>query len=190
MEAMATSPTTRRFTSDEVWCMLGIGLLDRDEPYELIDGELVHVSPQDPPHARVISELTQALTFAYGTPFIVRVQLPIGGIAESIPEPDLAVTTAEIGRRDRHPCADESTLIVEVSDTSVRRDIRKGAIYAAAGAPEFWRVEIPRKVVVVHRRPRPDGTWTEVTEVEAGGAFALPGLSQRIEVATFLRPPA
>ena len=60
MEAMATSPTTRRFTSDEVWRMVAIGLLEPDEPYELIDGELVHVSPQNPPHARVISELTQA----------------------------------------------------------------------------------------------------------------------------------
>ena len=100
---------------------------------------------------------------------------------------DTKVTTAPIRRRDRHPRADEATLIIEVSDTSVPRDIRKGAIYAAAGTPEFWRVEIPRQVVVIHRGPKPDGTWGDVTEVGVGAGSALPGTHQGIEVASVLR---
>ena len=168
--------------------MVAIGLLEPDEPYELIDGELVHVSPQNPPHAVVIVELTSILTFAYGVAFRVRPQLPVGGISDSIPEPDLLICPVEVAGLDRHPRADEATLIVEVSDTSVRRDIRKGAIYAAAGAPEFWRVEIPRRVVVVHRLPQADGTWREVTEVGVDDTLPLPGIGGGIDVATFLRP--
>ena len=184
--AMATTPAIRRFTSDEVWQMVEIGLLGADEPYELLDGELTYVSPQNPPHAGVIRALNSALSLGYGAAFQVAVQLPIGGIADSIPEPDLAVVTTEIGFQDTHPRADQTILIVEVSDSSVRRDIRKGAIYAIAGAPVFWRIEVPRRVVIVHQKPQSDGTWGDVTEVDGAGALKLPGIDRRIDVAAFL----
>ena len=184
--AMATTPATRRFTSDEVWQMVRIGLLEQDEPYELIDGELRYVSPQNNAHATAIRELTSALTLAYGPAMRVGVQLPIGGIVDSIPEPDFAVLTAELANQGRHPHANETLLIIEVSDTSVRRDVRKGAIYATAGAPEFWRIEVPRGIVIVHRGPQPDGTWCEATEIGMGGTLELPGIDQRLDASAFL----
>ena len=184
--AMATTPATRRFTSEEVWQMVRIGLLEQDEPYELIDGELRYVTPQNSAHATAIRELTSALTLAYGPAMRVGVQLPIGGIVDSIPEPDFAVLRAELANQGRHPHANETLLIVEVSDTSVRRDVRKGAIYAAAGAPEFWRIEVPRGAVVVHRGPRPDGTWCEATEIGMSGSLELPGIDRSLDVSAFL----
>ena len=119
MAATEQPPATRRFTSDEVWKMVEIGLLDPDEPYELIDGELVYVSPQNPPHFNVIGELTAHLGNAYGMDYRVMVQGPIGGIIDSIPEPDLSVVPKAIITDDHHFAARDTLLIVEVSDTSV-----------------------------------------------------------------------
>lgn len=75
MAATSDRPATRRFTADEVWRMVEIGLLAPDEPYELLDGELLYVSPQDPPHD-VIRELTTQLVLAYGADYRVGAQLP------------------------------------------------------------------------------------------------------------------
>ena len=182
---------TRRFTADEVWRMVEIGLLDPDEPYELINWELLYVSPQNPPHAKVITRLNMALAAVYGPrDSVVRVKHPIGGIVDSIPEPDLAVVTLAVEEQERHPRADETLLIVEVSDTSVARDVSKGGIYATAGAPLYWRVDVTRRVVVVHRGPVADGTWSDVAAVAIDETLDLPGIEGTLEVVRILAPPA
>lgn len=167
--------------------MVEIGLLHPDEPYELIDGELLYVSPQNPPHAKVIGRLTTHLVLAYGLQYRVRVQMPIGGIADSIPEPDLAVVTVNVDEQDRHARADETLLIIEVSDTSVPRDVRRGSIYAAAGAPSYWLVDVGRQIVTVHTGPTSDGAWRDVTEVGLDGRLDLPGIDTTLPVAAVLR---
>ena len=174
MAAISEQPTTRRFTSDEVWRMVDTGILGPDEPYELIDGELLYVSPANPPHAGVIGRLNTALVLAYAPRgYIVRVQCPIGGIADSIPEPDLAVVPIPAAEQGEHPRADQAALIVEVSDTTLRGDIRKRPIYAAAGAPVYWIVDLGRDAVVVHTGPRSDGTWTDQRVVDIDGQLEL-----------------
>ncbi len=183
MAATSDRPATRRFSADEVWRMVEVGLLALDEPYELIDGELLYVSPHNPAHAATVAELTTALVLAYGAEFRVRVRLPIGGIADSIPEPDLAVVPRHTGALPRHPRADETLLVIEVSDTSVAGDVRKGAIYAAAGAPTYWLVDVAGRVVTVHTKPAADGTWGEVREVASGEALDLPGIEATLAVA-------
>ena len=90
MTATAGPPTTRRFTADEVWQMVDMGLLCEDEPYELLDGELLYVSPQGETHAKIIGRLNMLFARQYGpSDHVVRVQRPVGGIVDSIPEPDL-----------------------------------------------------------------------------------------------------
>ncbi len=173
----------RRFTADEVWRMLEIGLLHPDEPYELIDGQLRYVSPQSPRHAGIIAQLSTVLMFAYSPARQVRVQLPIGGITDQIPEPDLAVAPAPVSIDAPHPRASETLLLIEVSESSVAWDVRKGRIYALGGAPLYWRIEVLRQVVVVHQGPRADGTWDVVSEVAVDGALVLPGIDQTLAVA-------
>ncbi len=179
-------PRTRRFTADEVWRMVEIGLLDEDEPYELIDGELLYVSPVSPAHVNVTADLTTRLVLAYGEEYRVRVGGPIGGIVDSIPEPDLAVIPRALVSDGRNAVAVEMLLVVEVSVTSRRRDIRKGEIYAAAGVPEYWRVDVDERIVHVHRSPRPDGSWGETAAVTTGGTLPLPGLDATVAVAGLL----
>lgn len=160
----STHPRTRRFTADDVWAMVAAGVLDPDEPYELIDGELLYVSPQNPRHATVIERLNTLLVLAYAPDFAVRPRLPLGGIRDSIPEPDLVVGPRSPTLTTPHLVGTETVLVAEVSDSSIRRDVRKGEIYAAAGVREFWRVLVERRVVVVHRLPRPDGGWDDITD--------------------------
>ncbi len=187
MAATSDQPATRRFTADEVWHMVEIGLLGEDEPYELIDGELLYVSPASPPHVNVVADLTTKLVLAYGEGYRVRVGGPVAGIADSIPEPDLAVIPTALISDDRRAVSGEMLLVVEVSVTSARRDIRKGGIYAAAGVPEYWRIDVDGRVVHVHRRPRADGTWEEATEIGPDGMLPLPGITGAIAVADILR---
>ena len=106
MAATADPQEIRRFTSAEVWKMVEIGLLGEDEPYELLDGQLRRVSPQDASHAGAVRRLTAILSRAYGERHDVGVQLPIGGIDDSIPEPDLSVTEPR-ALDAPHPRADE-----------------------------------------------------------------------------------
>lgn len=187
MAATADRPATRRFTSDEVWRMVEVGLLGPDEPYELIDGELCYVSPQDPPHAGSVGWATMALAPRYAAAgCVVRVQLPIGGIRDSIPEPDVAVVPAQANSAATHPRADQTLLIVEISDTSVRRDIRKGEIYAVAGAPVYWRIDIPSRTAVVHAGPLPDGSWTETRTVGPDALLDLPGVEAAVRLGDIL----
>jgi hypothetical protein len=183
MGATLQPHATRRFTSDEVWQMVEIGLLHPDEPYEFIDGQLRYVSPQSPRHAGIILQLTAELMSAYHPAFSVRVQMPIGGIVDQIPEPDLAVTRPPVAIDAPHPRADETFLLVEVSESSIAWDIRKGVIYAAAGAPVYWRIAVARQIVVVHQGPQVDGTWSDVVEVAIGGELDLPGIDDVLPVA-------
>jgi Uma2 family endonuclease len=188
MTATADPQGTRRFTADEVWRMVEIGLLGEDEPYELLDGQLRHVSPQDPPHAGAVRRLTAILSRAYGERYDVGVQLPIGGIDDSIPEPDLSVT----GPRDinaAHPRADEVLLLIEVAHTSLRDDLDKARIYAVAGCPEYWIVDIGGQRVMTHRGPRSDGSWQDVHDVPRDGELTLPVVGTRIAVQAIMPRP-
>lgn len=192
--AMAVAPhlptpsSIRKFTAEDVWRMLDAGILGPDEPYELLDGELQYVSPPGPPHAKVVNRLTMAFVPVYGPGgFIVRTQQPIGGIVDAIPEPDVAIVSIEAEEGDAHPRADQAVLIIEVAHTSLRRDLRKGAVYAAAGAPEYWIVDVNRDLVTVYTDPNTDGTWQHATEVGLGARIRLPSTDdQSIEVERIL----
>jgi len=183
MARLDERPTTKRWTADEVWRMVEVGLLDEDDRYELIDGELLAVSPQGEGHARVIEVLTRLLVLAY-TPmgWTVRVQMPTGGIPDAIPEPDLAVRRPLPPDQGSAPRPDQTVLLIEVAVTSHRRDRRKSAIYAAHGASEFWLVDLVRREVLVHRLPLESGDWGRVTAAGAEDRIALPGVEAVVSV--------
>ena len=135
-----------------------------DEPLELLRGALVTVSPQGLPHSRAVARLHAALFRALDGRALVLCQLPFAASDDSEPEPDVAVvpTTSQI---DDHPTA--AYLIAEVADSSLRKDREvKRDIYAEAGVPEYWIVNVREQVVEVYRTPV-EGRYTERRQVGA-----------------------
>lgn len=151
MPEVRVRPLRRR----EYDALIEHGLIGEDERIQLLDGELIELSPQGAPHAGLVEALNERLMPALVGKARVRVQLPIVTDDYSEPEPDLAVVPAD-EPRDRHP--ERALLIVEVADSTVRLDlIRKARIYAAAGVPTYWVIDVGRDVVHVHTEPTPDG---------------------------------
>lgn len=132
--------------------MVSSGALE-GKPVELLEGLLVEVmSPQSTQHAAVIERLTRHLGRAQAW---LRVQLPLEVPPDSEPEPDLALVEGE-PVLDRHPRT--ALLVVEVSFSSPRIDRGvKAELYARAGVPTYWLVDVLGKAVEVRTDPGPDG---------------------------------
>jgi Uma2 family endonuclease len=156
MSAATLQPPRKRFTRTEVEQMLDAGLF-AGQRFELIDGDLIDKMGQNPPRAYAIQILLEWLIKIFAAPRI-RVQQPIEAAAaeqeRSLPEPDFAVLVERKGEyRRRHPRGDELLLAIEVADTTARYDATlKRDLYARAGVPEYWVLDIGGRRLIVHRR--------------------------------------
>jgi Uma2 family endonuclease len=122
---------------------------------ELLQGVLVEVTPQGVPHADVVTRLTRLLSPLFQQGYDLRVQLPLAAGPADEPEPDLAVVEHR-DRRDAHPST--AALVVEVAHSSQRMDLGyKARLYASAGVPDYWVVDLAARRVLVHREPGADG---------------------------------
>jgi Uma2 family endonuclease len=126
-----------------------------DEPIELLEGFLVEMSPEGPPHVFVIDRLTELLVPALAGRYLVRIGHPLALGDLSEPEPDVAVVARGDYRR-AHPTG--ALLVIESSSSSRHRDLGfKATLYARHDIPEYWVVDLDARQVVVHTRPRRDG---------------------------------
>ncbi len=134
--------------------MAELGVLGPSAKVELIAGEIANMSPQGFRHARTLLRLMELLPAALAGRARVGFQLPLPMLADSMPEPDAFVVAAGAGEL-RWPEA--ALLIIEVADTSLSydRDI-KGALYAMAGVPDYWIVDLNANTIEVRRDPRGD----------------------------------
>ena len=160
---MATeTPTRRRFTVHDYHRMGESGILSEDDRTELIDGEIVQMTPIGGRHAACVNELTRILVGAVGRDAVVSVQNPIRLDDFHEPQPDLAVLRRrEDYRSGRLPGSDDVVLLIEVADTTLRYDRGvKLPLYARAGIPEVWLVDLGGGILERH--------------IESGGAgFAV-----------------
>ncbi len=181
--ALATIPH-RLFTRDEVMRMVEAGILGEDEPLELIDGELIEMSPQDPSHANISMLLMRKLGRLYGDDLCVRSAAPLDAGARHLPEPDIAVARGTITTfAERHPRGDETVLVVEVSRTSRALDRIKASVYAKSGVPVYWLIDVVNRRVEVHEDPQPDGRYRLLHVLSGGDCLAVPGTSESWTVA-------
>jgi Uma2 family endonuclease len=129
---MAQLPAARRFSVHEYHQMAAAGILNEDDPVELIEGEIVEMPPMGSPHAACISRLTQILVTQAGNLADVRVQLPVRLDERSEPEPDLALVKPRADSyASAHPGPDDVLSVIEVADTTLHYDRSvKGPLYA------------------------------------------------------------
>ena len=145
------------------------------ERLELLDGLLVVREPQKSYHGSTVEHVAHVLEAAFGIEWHARRQLPLALDDDSEPEPDVAmVPGAPFDYFYAHPST--AALIVEVADSSLKVDRRfKTALYARADITDYWIVNLPDRVLEVHRDPAP------ATDAEYGALY------RHVEV---LRPPA
>lgn len=146
---------TKRWTRVEYEKLVEKGLFAPAERIELIDGLLVVAEPQSSSHYSAVRLAERALARAFGEGWDVRAQGPIALDDASEPEPDVAVVRG--GLRDyvaAHPA--DPVLVLEVSLTSLAFDREhKSSLYARAGRPEYWIVNLIDRVLEVRRDPAP-----------------------------------
>jgi Uma2 family endonuclease len=157
---------------------------DEDTRVELLDGEVVWMSPINDPHAACVRRLTQLFSRQYPADLAqVSVQNPIRIENYDEPQPDVALLRP---RADFYASATPSPadilLLVEVADTTLRTDLgRKARIYASGGVSEYWVVDLNNRVLYVHRAPA-SGSYAERAALGPGERVTA-GFAPDIEVA-------
>ena len=152
--SVALAPLPHRFTRTEYHCMGEAGLF-LEERVELLNGEIITMSPKNSPHAATVYNLWSTLSRLFGSSALVRVQDPIILDDWSEPEPDIAVCQPDPYNYAReHPRADQVLLVIEVAGSSLSYDRnRKAPAYAASNIPVYWIVNLRDRRVEVRTDP-------------------------------------
>lgn len=149
----------RRLSLDDYHWLISCGFFERNpvvaDPVEFIDGYLIEMSPNHPPHALAVERLDDVLHVALGGRARVRCQLPITLPEQnSEPEPDVAVVTRQHASLRQHPGGGEVLLVCEVADSSLAYDRKvKLDLYARAGIGEYWIINLNDQVLEIYRQP-------------------------------------
>jgi Uma2 family endonuclease len=172
-----------KITVDEYYEMARVGLLDPDARVELIEGEIVAMAPIGTPHGYVVDELNDRLTALAHGKARVRVQgaLRLSNQTELMPDLSLLkLPSAQYRARQASPV--DALLVIEVSDTTVRKDTRvKIPLYARYGVPEVWIVDLPKNRVHFYQSLA-DGQYQNVSVISNPKMAAVPGLETEIDL--------
>lgn len=168
-------------TVADVDAMVEAGIIEENSRLELLDGVLVEMSPQGPPHAYALRHLMMlGARVAAAAGLEPSVQGPLD-VSSAIcqPEPDFAIVPRT--PIDRHPSG--ALLVVEMGNTSLRMDLGpKARIYATAGVPEYWVLDVKRREIVVHRDPS-GPRYEHVERVGAGDTLTATTVALTVAVA-------
>jgi Uma2 family endonuclease len=185
VNARAYAPP-RLFTVEEYYRMTEAGIFHEDDRVELMEGEVVTMSPIGSRHAACVEKAVALIRRAVaGRKFSVRTQNPIRLNDYSEPQPDISVV------RDRedfyaagHPTPDDIVLLVEVAEASLMYDRHsKLPLYARSGIAEVWLVDLVNRTVEVHSTPAPAG-YSSVRQFRQGATLvsaALPDLQIAVD---------
>jgi Uma2 family endonuclease len=183
--AAAIAVPRRRFTTDEYHRMGEAGVLTEDDRVELLDGEIVRMSPIGSPHAGCVDRLNAFFTRRLGARAIVRVQNPIVLDRWSEPQPDLTLLAPRADFYSAaHPRPRAVLLAIEV--IAARRGYDRSLklpLYARAELREVWLVDVVTRALEVYRRPALRG-YREERRLVAGQALAplaFPRLRVRVD---------
>ncbi|MGG6240347.1 Uma2 family endonuclease [Nodosilinea sp. AN01ver1] len=158
-----------KWTLEDYHQMIAAGILS-DRRVELLNGEIIEMSPEGEPHAYYASTVGDYLRTLLGEQAQIRESHPITIPAtQSEPEPDLAIVQP-LGREylQHHPYPENVFWLIEFSDTSLQKDLEpKANAYAAAGISEYWVINLQRMELVVMHDPA-NGLYQSQTKLREG----------------------
>ncbi len=159
---MAVDFKRRRFTVAEYHQMAEAGILGEDDRVELIDGEIVEMTPIGHRHILCVNRINRHFVRSFDDVAMVSVQNPVRIGRRSEPQPDLALLRPESDLRNVVQVTERDVfLLAEVAHTSADPDRRvKVPLYARAGVPEVWLVDLPQDTITAYRDPTPSGYRT------------------------------
>jgi Uma2 family endonuclease len=173
---------------DEYERMGKAGVFPPDTRLELLEGEIYEMSPIGSPHAACVKFLSALLNRLFNGKHIVSTQDPIRLDDSSEPQPDIALLRwRDDYYRHAHPTPGDVLLIIEVADSTVESDRSyKIPLYAKAGIPEAWIVNLPDEKIELYAEPA-DGAYQIKKEINLGEEVQSPGLSDlRVNAADLL----
>ena len=165
---------THRFTVAEYYRMAETGVLRPDARVELLNGEIIDMSPIGPFHGGVVKYLIDFFTQKATGRWLVAAQDPLRLDDHSEPEPDLMLLERDRDfYRLRHPQPEDVFLLIEVSDTTLDLDReQKLPAYGRAGIREVWIVNLAEQSIEVYREPQFDGYCSKT--ILRAGEMAVP----------------
>lgn len=175
----------RRFTAQEYEQIAAAGVFAEDDRVELLEGEIIEMSPLGPRHSACVDRLNRILQRLVEDIAIVRVQSPIRLDEYSEPQPDVALLQPRADfYAGGHPEPEDVLLLIEVAESSLNydRDL-KLPLYAHAGIAEVWLVALLAQVVEVYRAPGEAG-YGEKREAHRGEwltAMNVPAVTVTVE---------
>lgn len=181
---MSVQVARRYFSVDEFHRMGTAGIFSEDDRVELIEGEILQMSPIGSRHVAVVNRVTREFTRILGDRVIVSVQNSIVLHNFSEPQPDIAILKPRVDfYAESLAGAADVLLVVEVSDTTLAydREIKLPA-YARAGIPEVWLANLPAETIEIHSEPV-NGVYRKVETFRCGDVIAsesVPGLALEV----------
>lgn len=150
------APGRRSWTKAEYYRMAELGWF-RGERVELIEGEIMVLSPQKWAHSATTDKAAETLRSVFGAGFWVRMQLPLDLGQTTEPEADVSVVKGKREDYSNHPTS--ALLAIEVSDSTLHYDrTRKASLYARAGIEDYWIIDLVHRRLEIRRDPKPDPT--------------------------------
>ena len=165
--------TKHRFSVKEYYRMAETGVLHPDARVELLNGEIIDMSPIGPFHGGLVNRLVRLFTKNSKSRWIVSAQNPLRLDDHSEPEPDVTLLKpAADDYTSRHPRPDDVFLLIEVSDTTLDYDrTEKLPAYGRAGVAEVWIVNLNETLIEIYREPHFTGYGSK-TILRAGDTVA------------------
>ncbi|MEA2573516.1 MAG: hypothetical protein QOH93_814 [Chloroflexia bacterium] len=171
-------PSRHRFSVDEYYKMTEVGILSEDDRVELIEGEIVNMAPIGIRHAKCVDNLTELFGLLLPRKVRLRVQNPIRLGHNTEVQPDVTLLRRRDYSQAQQPGPEDVLLVVEVSDTTLIKDRReKMPLYAQAGIPEVWIVNLQQDRIEVYSQPE-GGTYQATRRLRSGQSLAVPGFPE------------
>jgi len=166
-----TAAPTYQFSVEEYYKLGEAGIFHEDDRVELLNGDIVIMSPIGIRHMNAVRRLNNHLGRKFGQRCLVDAQNPLMLDGRSMPQPDLLLLRSDLDE-SRAPLPSDVLLLIEVAETSLLYDLRdKLAAYARTGVAEYWILDLTRNELHVFREPEALGYRSEQV-VRTGGSIA------------------